>query len=447
VRAVQGVYILTLGCPKNEADSQALGARLRASGVKVLQDPEGASHILLNTCGFIEDAREESIDAVLAAVQGFSEARILVMGCLVERYREELRVGIPEVDGWYGPADVSALHERLAKEAGDTAHGVRRVLPASAARVPARSFAYIKISDGCDHLCSFCAIPQIKGPYYAVSPEEILENVRRELADGVRELVLVGQDTAIWRREDVDLLGLVELLAEDARVARVRLMYLQPEHVNARLLEFMATHSKLCRYLDVPFQHASRPVLERMGRAGDRASYLALLRKARALMPDVSLRTTFIVGFPGETDDDVDTLLEFIAEARFEHAGVFAYSEEEGTRAALLPHRIPKVVARERLAVVAGAISDAAERAIAEHVGDVVHVVVDRLADDDGPEGTYAVTRTCGQAPEVDGLTFLVGCRPPHLEVGDTIRVLLTESIGYDLLATPVSVTNGRSCD
>ncbi|MHB9148717.1 MAG: 30S ribosomal protein S12 methylthiotransferase RimO [Thermoleophilia bacterium] len=440
---MRGVYILTLGCPKNEADSHTLAARLRASGVEVLQDPEQASHVLVNTCGFIEDAREESIDAVLSVAQDFPEAEILVMGCLVERYREQLAAELPEVDGWYGLGDLSDLHDHLVRGAGRPMPGARRASAASFVGAPAAGFAYIKISDGCDHRCSFCAIPQIKGPYYPVPPEEILENVRGELETGVRELVLVGQDTAIWRWGDVDLLGLVHLVAQDERVARVRLMYLQPEHVTDRLLESMAAHGKLCRYLDIPLQHASPRLLKGMGRAGDAESYLALLDKARRLMPDVSLRSTFIVGFPGETDEDVDALLGFLAEARFEHAGVFAYSVEEGTRAALLPHRLPAEVVRERLTVVTSAISDIAERVVADRVGGVVDVIVDRLDDEDGPEGTYAVARTCGQAPDVDGVTFLAGSRPPDLQVGDTISVLLTESIGYDLVATPVGVTNG----
>ncbi len=444
--AARGVYILTLGCPKNDADSQALAAQLRASGVEVLQQPENASHVLLNTCGFIEDAREESINAILSAAQESAQAEILVMGCLVERYREELTAELPEVSGWYGLGDVSQLHKRLMEEAGapNLDAGSRDSAITSG---PPRSFAYIKISDGCDHLCSFCAIPQIKGPYRAVSTDEILDNVRREVGEGVRELVLVGQDTAIWEWGGLELLDLVDLVAADDRVTRVRLMYLQPEHVGPRLLESMAVHDKLCRYLDIPFQHAARSVLSRMGRAGDGASYLALLERARDLMPDVSLRTTFLVGFPGETDDDVDELLSFIAEARFEHAGVFAYSPEEGTRAALLPQRVPEAVVRERLGVVAGAISDAAERAVAERVGDLADVLVDRFDDDEGPEGTYAVARTRGQAPEVDGVTFLVGSRPPDLKVGDTLRVLLAESIGYDLVGTPAGGTGDRDGD
>lgn len=440
---MRGVHILTLGCPKNEADSHALGARLRASGIEVLQDPEEASHVLVNTCGFIEDAREESIDAVLSVAHDFPKAEILVMGCLVERYKEQLAAELPEVDGWYGLGDLSDLHDRLVRGVGPARAGARRASAASLVGAPAAGFAYIKISDGCDHRCSFCAIPQIKGPYYPVPPEEILKNVGVELETGARELVLVGQDTAIWRWGDIDLLGLVDLVARDSRVARVRLMYLQPEHVTVSLLESMATHGKLCRYLDIPLQHASPRLLRGMGRAGDAESYLALLAKARRLMPDVSLRSTFIVGFPGETDEDVDALLGFLEEARLEHAGVFAYSVEEGTRAALLPDRIPAEVVRERLTAVTGAISDIAERVVADRVGDVVDVIVDRLDDEDLPEGTYAVARTCGQAPDVDGVTLLAGSRPSYLRVGDTVSVLLTESIGYDLVATPVGAVNG----
>jgi len=447
LKALEGAYIHTLGCPKNEADSQTLAADLAASGVNIVESPETASHILVNTCGFIEDARAESIQAILEALQEFGPAQVLVMGCLVERYREELAAELPEVDGWYGLGDVHALRDRLTAEAGSGALRAGSAASASAPQTASRSYAYLKISDGCDHLCSFCAIPQIKGPYHAIPPAEIVANARRSLTQGARELVLVGQDTAIWRDGDVDLPGLVDILAADRRVARVRLMYLQPEHVTADLLEFMAAHDKLCRYLDIPLQHASTSVLRRMGRAGGAESYLALLDKARDLMPDVSVRSTFIVGFPGETDDDVETLIEFIGEAGLEHAGVFAYSAEEGTRAATLPGRVPARVVRDRLTLVAGAISDAAERAVAERVGKMVDVMMDRLGDDDGPEGAFAAGRTCGQAPEVDGLTFLVGEGRRPSAVGEVVRVLLTESIGYDLVGTPIDAAEGSSCD
>jgi ribosomal protein S12 methylthiotransferase len=438
-----GVYIHTLGCPKNEADSDALSSRLRSEGVSISDDPAAASHIVLNTCGFIEDAREESIGAILSIARDYPKAELLAMGCLVERYRDELEQGLPEVAGWYGLSDTGPLVQRLTMESGepreDTARsGSERRSPAMRPGHRPRSYGYIKVSDGCDHLCTFCAIPLIKGPYRALGVAEITEAAGRALDEGARELVLVGQDTTVWAHDDVDLVGLVDHLASDPRVARIRLMYLQPEHVDDRLLESMAAHPTLCRYLDIPFQHASGGLLRKMGRRGDATSYLELLRQARRSMPDVSVRSTFIVGFPGETDDDVEALLSFIDEAGFEHAGVFAYSPEEGTKACGMTPVVPEEVVRERLAEVSARLADASEAAVACRIGSTAQVLVDEVDDVSGPEGTVAVGRTDGQAPEVDGVTYLVGAGLDRPAVGDLIRVVVTESIGYDLVAEPI---------
>lgn len=427
-----GVYLHTLGCPKNEADSGTLGRLLRRAGVPLAAEPEEASHIVVNTCGFIEAAREESIEAILEAGAGYPAARLFVMGCLVERYREELVAGLPEVAGWYGLSEVDSLARFLATEARpavaapDGAHGVLAQA--------AQTFSYIKISDGCDHLCGFCAIPAIKGPYAALGLEAVVEQAQSALEAGARELILVGQDTAIWRSDRLDLQGLVDLLAEDARVDRVRLLYLQPENVTERLLVFMANHDTLCRYLDIPFQHASRSVLRRMARAGSGDSYLELIRRARQEMPDVSLRSTFIVGFPGETEDDVDELVEFVAEAGFDHAGVFAYSPEEGTKAALLPGQVAPEIVAERVTRVGQALIDSGEAAAAGRVGTHVRVLVESLSAEEGPEGTWGAGRTCGQAPDIDGVTFLTGPLPTEAQTGELVDGVVEEAAGHDLL-------------
>ncbi len=435
-----GVYLHTLGCPKNEADSGTLARRLRAEGVPLVDEPEEATHIVVNTCGFVESAREESIEAILEAGAGYPEARLLVMGCLVERYREELEAGLPEVAGWYGLSGVEALMRRLAVEARPMGDTLRETSGSNgAADLAAPTFSYVKISDGCNHLCSFCAIPNIKGPYAALPREMVVEEARAALEAGSRELILVGQDTAIWRNEDMDLLGLVDLLAVDTRVERLRLLYLQPEHIDARLLAFMAGHDTLCRYLDVPFQHASRPVLRRMGRAGGGDSYLELIRRARDEMPDVSLRSTFIVGFPGEGEDDVQELLDFISEAGFDHAGVFAYSPEEGTAAASLEGRVPQDLVAERMTRVGQALIDGGAAAAAARVGTRVRVLVETVGDEELPEGVWGVGRTCGQAPDIDGVTYLA--EPVLLGVGrgGLVDGVVEESAGYDLLVDVIA--------
>ncbi len=422
--------IHTLGCPKNDADSEVLARRLRTAGVDLTDDPDEATHVLINTCGFTGEAKEESIGAILGAATDYPTAELLVMGCLVQRYREELESGLPEVSGWYGLGEMATLVGVLTS----TMSAVRDSPPKQPARMR-RSFAYVKISDGCDHLCSFCAIPGIKGPYAALPPHEIMEQARAALDEGARELVLVGQDTTIWRSESLDLAGLLDVIAADERVRWIRLMYLQPENVDDRLLATLASNDKVVNYLDIPFQHAGAPVLRRMARAGDGAGYLALLDRARRMMPDVSVRTTFIVGFPGESEADVDTLLDFCASASFDHGGAFVYSPEEGTAASRLRPRVPEAAAHDRLGRLSSALLSPAEQANTARIGQAVHVMIDTLGATEGPEGVVAVGRTFRQAPEVDGVTFLEGDLPLGVGPGDLVRAVVTEAYGYDLVA------------
>jgi len=424
------LYIHTLGCPKNDADSEVLARRLRAGGVHLTEDPDEATQVLINTCGFTAEAKEESIGAILGAANDYPAARLLVMGCLVQRYRDELESGVPEVSEWYGLGEMATLVDDLTS----TVSAVRDPTSKQPAR-SRRSFAYVKISDGCDHLCSFCAIPGIKGPYTALPPEVIMEQVGAALSEGARELVLVGQDTTIWRSERLDLDGLLDAIAADERVRWIRLMYLQPENVDDRLLAAVASNDKVVDYLDIPFQHASARVLRRMARTGDGAGYLQLLDRARLLMPDVSVRTTFIVGFPGESEADVDTLLDFCASASFDHGGAFVYSPEEGTAASRLRPRVPEAVAHDRLGRLSSALLTRAEQANTGRIGRSVDVMIDTLGATDGPEGVVAAGRTFRQAPEVDGVTFLEGDLPSGAGVGDLVRAIVTEAYGYDLVA------------
>ncbi|MCL5735381.1 MAG: 30S ribosomal protein S12 methylthiotransferase RimO [Actinobacteria bacterium] len=431
------VYVHTLGCPKNDADSRALSRRLASAGVLTAEDPSMATHILLNTCGFIREAKEESIAAILAACSSYGGDRVVVTGCLVERYVEELRAGIPEVAGWFKLSEierlVAALQGEKVRGGSPASRGASKIRLEGAA---AQAHAYIKISDGCDELCTFCAIPAIKGGYYSLDPAQIMAEADACLAAGARELVLVGQDSAVWSYGDLGLTDLVRLLAEDGRVARIRLMYLQPEHVTGHLLEYMASQPKLCRYLDVPFQHAHPEVLHRMGRWGTAGDYLALLALARHLMPDVSVRSTFIVGFPGETEEQFDALLDFAASAQFDHAGGFVYSPEEGTSAERLRPRVRRSMARERLNRLREVLDAQAESRNRQLVGSIVEVLLDSTAREDLEEGIAAVGRTGRQAPEVDGVTFVMGDLPEGVTTGNLIRVRVSDVIGYDLVGT-----------
>ena len=424
------LYVHTLGCPKNEADSRTVCRSLAAAGAAVVADPDEATHIVINTCGFIQDAKEESIGAILDACARYPEKTVLVTGCLVERYREELQRGIPEVAGWFGllegPGGADLLRGLGLRI---TAH------QGGPAPLHSASYAYLKISDGCDEPCTFCAIPNIKGAYRSLGRDEILREADALLAEGAKELVLVGQDTAVWRSDGLDLTGLTDLLAADERVRRIRVMYLQPEHVTRGFLEYMAEQPRLCRYLDVPFQHSDPEVLRRMGRWGDGQAYLELLERARGLMPDVAVRSTFIVGFPGESEAQFGRLMRFVDDAGFDYAGGFVYSPEEGTKAAALRPRVGRAVALRRLNRLNSLLMERAESRHQQMVGSRVEVMIDSFEEEDVGETVIAVGRTAGQAPEVDGVTYVEGGLPEGTAVGDIVTVTVNAALGYDLVA------------
>jgi ribosomal protein S12 methylthiotransferase len=430
------VYLHTLGCPKNEADSREVMRELAAAGVTLVQRPEEATHILLNTCGFIREAKEESIGAILEACGGYAGKTVLAMGCLVQRYRSELVEGIPEVAGWFGLAggdDEADLIRLLAAGAspGSEAGGVSRALGTDR---PKSAYAYLKISDGCDEPCTFCAIPSIKGPYRSLSAAEILREAENCLAEGARELILVGQDTSRWIDGDLDLPGLIDRLAVDERVARLRVMYLQPERVTDALLGRMAGQPKLCRYLDVPFQHSHPEILRKMGRWGDGDAYVDLLDRARRFMPDVAVRSALIVGFPGEGEGHFEHLLGFADQAEFDYAGGFVYSPEDGTGAEKLRPRVRKSIALRRLNHLSALLVARAERKHQALVGAEVEVMIDSLDREDAGEGAAAVGRTAGQAPEVDGVTYIEGQLPEGAAIGDIVRVTVNAAVAYDLV-------------
>ena len=424
------VCFYTLGCPKNDADTRWVERKMRAAGVKITEDPALSTHIIVNTCGFIQDAKEESIEAILSVCQQHQEQKVLVMGCLVERYRDELSRGIPEVSGWFGVAGGQTGDELVRSVRGGEAQGL------SADRETAKrsAYAYLKISDGCDEGCSFCAIPGIKGPYAGQGVDEIVREADACLSEGARELVLVGQDTTRWRCDGLDLRGLVDLLSEDARTKRVRVMYLQPTRVSAALLDFMAGHAKLCRYLDIPFQHSHGDVLRRMGRVGEGDKYGALLERARSLMPDVAVRSTFIIGFPGETEVQFKHLLAFVHDAAFDYGGAFVYSPEEGTSAASLRPLVRRHVAQRRLELLNEAVLLGGIQRREQLVGRRVEVMVDDSRGEELEEGAIAVGRTAGQAPEVDGVTYIKGPAGVQLAAGDLVQVTVDQVLGCDLV-------------
>jgi ribosomal protein S12 methylthiotransferase len=395
---------------------------------------------VVNTCGFIDAAKEESIEAVLDAAEAAHGrgGRVAAVGCLVERYRDELAVEIPEVDLWCG-LDTAPLLAALA-EAGQGQSG--DVVPAGAGaavplpRRPRPVSAYVKVSDGCDRRCSFCAIPLIKGDYETVPAEEVLRVARAALAAGARELVLVGQDTSRWAQRGWGgvsrLLG--ELAALEPAPDWLRLLYLQPDGIDDELLEAIAAHA--VPYIDVPLQHASGAVLRRMRRSGDGDAHLRLLERIRSVLPGAAVRSTFIAGFPGETEAEFEELLAFVPAARLAVAGVFVYDEQEGTAAAGMPGAVPEELAFERAARLGEVIDREAERFWSELAGRKVDVLVEQGAS--RAQGT-ATGRIALQAPDVDGRTSLTGVRTRR---GDVVRAVVRDSLGYDVEA--VATTGGK---
>ena len=427
--------VVTLGCPKNEADSDRLEAQLRGAGHRPAP-LSCADLVLVNTCGFIDAAKQESIDVLLDVCEATHArgARVAAYGCLIARHEAELRAELPEIDV-FSAFDTGPLLELLARIGAQGADGKRGGGAAGQAVAQPRrqrpTHAYVKISDGCDRRCSFCAIPLIKGTYETVAPAQILAAASADLAAGARELVLVGQDTSRWRWPGYG--GLERLLGDLRALGAVwlRLLYLQPDGLSEAVLDALAAHG--VPYVDLPLQHASRPVLRAMGRAGDGESYLALLDHVRARLPQAAVRSTFITGFPGETDDDVEELIEFIAAARLAVAGVFVFDAQDGTPAAAMAGQVPEAERRERAARVSDAAARAARSYWGEFVGETVDVLVERGSRGVSSEVTGRIAQ---QAPDVDGLTYVAGARARR---GQVVRALVSDIAGYHLLAQAVT--------
>lgn len=420
------IAFITLGCPKNEVDSDRMMAAVQSSAYALTDEPVDADVVVLNTCAFIREAVEEAIGEIISLAEWKAERPgrgLVVSGCLPSRYEGELETELPEVDAFVPVAEEKALLDVLERITG---------VPARATSGPVRTApgatAYVQISDGCDRRCAYCAIPGIRGAHVSRSLADILDEVRYLVDSGAREIVLVGQDTSAWGRDLPGAERLPQLLDAVASMDgdfRVRVMYLQPDGVTDELLAVFATRDRVCRYLDVPVQHASADVLRRMGRPGDYEYLLALVARIRAALPGVTLRTTVMSGFPGETRADARALESFVREAGFDYTGVFAFSPEEGTAAAAMEGQVPVRTRRaraQRLRDIADAVG---ARAAAARVGQTVTVLVEDLEEDG-----LATGRTCGQAPEIDGVTLF----PPGPERGTFALVRVDDSDGYDLI-------------
>jgi len=434
--------VISLGCDKATVDSERLVGELVGHGAIVTPDLPRADVILVNTCGFIDAAKQESIDAILSAAslkQTAAVKAVVAVGCLVQRYKQELQQEIPEVDLFLGFSDLHHLVPELAErgliEDPLAAHpGVRQFLGAQP------HVRYLKISEGCDHTCAFCAIPLMRGKHRSEPLERLVREAQTLEAQGAREINLVAQDLGHYGRDlgraGPKLPELLEALLAGTSVPWYRLLYVYSAGISDQLVELMGRDSRIVPYIDMPIQHASDPILERMRRPERQHTLREKLRWLRDAIPDLAIRTTCLVGFPGESDQDFRTLLEFLEEAQFDRLGAFAYSLQEGTRATAYPDDVPDAVKRDRLEElleVQRAIS--AER-LARFVGRETPVLVDSVADPDD-EGTTHVGRVPWQADDVDGVTHLErgGWGTP----GSLVRARITASEDYDFRAVALT--------
>jgi ribosomal protein S12 methylthiotransferase len=440
------VAFITLGCAKNEVDSDRMRARLEAAGHTVIDDTSRADVVVVNTCSFLTMATEEGIDTIFDVLsdEGFKShgGKVVVTGCMPSRYGKDLSDELTEVASFVPVKDedgivrvIEGLEPGCDEKSGlkDATFGEERL---GAVRTETGPSAYVKISDGCDRWCSFCAIPAIRGPYESRTAEDIAFEVGGLVSSGVREIVLIGQDTGVWGTDlpgKPTLATLLGSLAKRFDRTWFRVLYLQPEGITDELLDTVRSHPNITRYFDIPVQHASARIVRDMNRAGDAKAYLETVGKIRARVPGAALRTTVMAGFPGETDDEFDELVEFLDDARFDYTGVFAYSQEDGTTAGDRDDQVDEDVREDR----AERLRDVADRIgferASSHVGETVDVLVEAYDPD---EPGSVVGRTYFQAPEVDGQVHIadpVRADGTLLAPGDIVTVRITDSYFYDL--------------
>ena len=480
------VGFVSLGCPKNLVDSEVMMGLLDQAGAEMTTRPESAEILVVNTCSFIDAAKQESVDAILEMAQhktAGTAKKLIVAGCLVERYRDEIRKNIPEVDAVVGTGELELILAAAGLEApkpkieepspftiltatqaaraegelreqqgrfartewdGAEAHLPQYLYDHTTPRLLAtkKASAYIKIAEGCDHPCSFCVIPNLRGKFRSRRFESVVAEAESLVAQGVREITLIGQDTTC-NGEDLGLKdGLAELLDRLAVIPGLvwlRFLYAYPNKITGKLLETIAKHDNICKYLDVPLQHASGPVLKSMKRGANAEIFLKTIEKVRAAVPGIALRTSFIVGFPGETEEDYETLRRFVREARFDWLGVFGYSDEEGSKAFGLEGKVPARTIERRKRELMKLQQGVSKKAKAEWVGREVEVLVEGESEETPLlwEG-----RTQLHAPEIDGTVYINDFGPyDELTAGWFYRCEITEAHDYDVVARVIEAS------
>jgi ribosomal protein S12 methylthiotransferase len=433
---VKRLHLHNLGCAKNQIEGEMLAGWADSGGVRLTDDPYTAEIIVVNTCAFIEEAKSEAVDAILDAARLKTEGcceKLYVSGCFPQRSRDGRSGELPEVDGFFGVNEWQKILAEITPERIDTGSNpfVQRHLSTPG------HYAYLRIADGCNRGCTYCIIPSLRGSYRSRLPAEIIEEARTLASRGVRELMPVAQELNSYGH-DLDLgskngplIALLEELSGIEGIEWIRPLYLHPPACDRELLEYWASQPKLCRYLDLPIEHGSDRILKAMGRAGSRDQIRKIVRLARDLMVDVVIRTSVIVGFPGETEVDFEELLDFIREMRFERLGSFRYSPEEGTPAFDLTDQIPEPVRAERQAKLMAVQGEIATELNQAQIGEVCEVFVDSFEE----ESDYSIAHSRSELPELDGEILIPGRHP----VGEKLQVVIEETSEHDQIARPLS--------
>lgn len=435
------IYFVSLGCDKNLVDSEMMITNLRKSGYALTDDASEADVIVVNTCCFIGDAKEESINTLLE-LAAYKEERcklLVAAGCLAQRYHEEIKEDIPEVDLIVGTMGYEKLTEKIEEALNNKGVVVESLedinyLPTPLTDRDSMSggyYAYLKIAEGCDKCCTYCVIPKVRGKYRSVPMDNLIEQAEHLVENGAKEIILVAQETTLYGKDlygEKSLPKLLRRLSEIEELRWIRILYCYPEEITDELIDTIAELPKVCNYLDIPIQHGSDNILKKMGRRTDKNEIISIVDRLRKKIPDIALRTTLITGFPGETEEDFEELKEFVKKLRFERLGVFTYSREEDTPAAEMEGQVPEDVKEARRDEIMEIQQEIAFEKGKERIGDDFDVMIEGSLPD---EGVY-IARTYMDAPDVDGYVFISS--DWHLDSGDFVKVEITGAKEYDLI-------------
>ena len=437
------VSFVTLGCPKNEVDTDyMMGITFNDNKYEYEENPINADVIVINTCGFIEDAKEESVDTILQAAKykedGIIDA-LIVTGCLTQRYKNELMDEIEEIDAVLG----TGTFDQIKKTIDDVLESKKRFnridkpifdFNQKLERFNTKNhYSYVKIAEGCNNNCSYCSIPFIRGPLNSRKMEDIIEEVKILVKNGTKEIILTAQDTTEYGKDLYGERKLVDLLKELVKINKlkwIRLLYSYPEHINDKLIEVIKENDKICNYLDIPVQHSSNRIRKEMRREGTTEELLNVIEKLREEIPDIALRTSMIVGFPGETKDDFDNLKDFIKVVKFDRLGVFQYSQEEGTKAAKMEKQIDKKTKEKRYNKIMEIQQDISYNKNRKYIGKEIEVIIDEKIEDE------FIGRTVYDAPEIDNTVYVRG---KNINIGDIIKIKITDAFEYDLMGEKIN--------